>query len=159
MVGAVQGEIERHRRPIVLTNRVDLLMGRAAPIFGHRFGGEDFQADILLIELVADVEVEIGTDQPLGKRRFLRHEKPVVALKPPAQADIAQHRVGRHDVERGEPPDAVRPVQRHAKADACTAIVAGDHETAEPEMVHHIERILAHRPERVGTVVIATIGL
>src|SRR3546814_9131728 len=60
------------------------------------------------------------------------------------------HVVRRHDVEDGQPLDRLRPVERHAEADARAAVVPGDAEALEAELAHDLEAVFAHRPEGIG---------
>src|SRR6185312_16980709 len=134
-------------RAIILAYRMDLLGRGAARIFGERLRREDLETDALLVELVLDVIVEIGGEQLLREGIGLRHEEPMVGFDGPAERDMRQQVMCRHDVEQRHPLDARRSIEGHAKSDARTAIMPGDLEALESELSHDREIVLAHGAE------------
>src|SRR3546814_17802537 len=70
--------------------RVDLRRRGAALVLRHGARVEDRQADALLVQLIVDVVVEIGGEQPLREGRLLSHEEPVVALQRSEERRVGQ---------------------------------------------------------------------
>ena len=67
---------------------------------------------------------------------------------PVAQKRAAGHALelvdGRNDIEHGQPGNGVRMVERHAVADASTAIVADDRKPLEAERAHQLDEVACH---------------
>jgi hypothetical protein len=75
-------------------------------------------------------------------------------------------RLGRDDVQYGEPGDSVGMVERQPPGDACTSVVSDHGEAIKPEPFHQLDLVLGHDTLRVrlmtfvgrglGTVAVAT---
>ena len=55
----IHGEVKGDGGAVVLAHGVDLLRRRTPDVFGERLGCENLETDAFLIELVADVVVEV----------------------------------------------------------------------------------------------------
>jgi hypothetical protein len=64
-------------------------------------------------------------------------------------------RLGRDDVENGQPRYRIRVVERHAQGDPGAAIVSRDREALEPQCAHHLKLVLGHRALRIRSVITA----
>jgi len=63
------------------------------------------------------------------------------------------------DVDRAELLDDPRMIERHAVSRPRAPIVTGDHELLEAELVHDVDLVLRHAPERVVAVIGQAAGL
>ena len=99
-------------------------------------------------ELGPKVEVRVGADQPLGQRRRLDQEEPVVVAGREGPIGAGIHRRGRGDVEHGEARHRAGVVERQPVRDPATAVVAGDGEATEAEPAHHRHLVGGHRSLR-----------
>ena len=103
--------------------------------------------------LRAQVELGVGADQPLGQRRRLDQEEPVVVAGGEGHVGFRVHRGRRGDVEDRPAADRSGVVERHPVRHPPAAVVAGDGEAVEPEAAHHRHLVGGHRPLRVGRMV------
>ena len=62
-------------------------------------------------------------------------------------------RLSRHDIQDGEPADAVRMVESHAIGDAAAAIVPGDEKPPMAKLLHQGHHVPRHGALRIGRVV------
>ena len=103
---------------------------------------------------VAEEELGIRADEPLGKAPGLGEEVPVVAPHRGVAVDAHELLVGGHDVEDGELAHSRRVVERHAIGHAPPAVVAGHEERREAELLHHLHLVGGHRALAVSPAVL-----
>ena len=149
-VGAVDLDVDARTRAVVVAPGADgLPVVRGGAVLGHRRLAEHARVAGPRAERALEVEVGLGGDQPLGQRRGLREEVPVVAGQPAGHAHLLELLDRRHDVEQRQPFDPLRMVEREPVGHARPAVVPREAEPLEAELAHQRDHLPRHPPLRV----------